>query len=110
MIFLTYIPHQPLADLVELLWYCDGFVPQHSKERVLPTGTVQLIISLLDDPFRTYDPHDTDQVQSYRGPLVCGPRSECSVIDKGETHAFQPTHVRDHRPSTRRMVALPRGR
>jgi AraC-like DNA-binding protein len=81
MVLLTYIPQQPLADFVELLWYCDGLAPPHPKERVLPMGAMQLVINLRDDPLRNYDRQHTDRFQSYRGPLLCGPRSEYSVID-----------------------------
>lgn len=81
MAFLTHIPQQPLAGFVELFWHCDDHTTQHTKERVLPRGAVQLVISLRDEPLRAYGPRDADGFQSYRGPLVCGPRSEFCVID-----------------------------
>jgi len=81
MNLLTHIPQQPLADFVELFWHCDGPAPPHPKERVFPTGCVQLLINLRDNSLRTYDPQHTDRLQNYRGPLLCGPRSEYAVID-----------------------------
>jgi AraC-like DNA-binding protein len=81
MVFLTYVPKPPLADFVELFWYCDGYSLAHARERVLPTGDVQLVVSLRDAPLRTYDALDSARSQSYRGPLLCGPRSEFAVID-----------------------------
>jgi AraC-like DNA-binding protein len=81
MVFLAYNPPPPLADFVELFWYCDGYAEQASKERVLPTGDIQLVISLGDDQLRTYHARNAEKSQTYRGPLLCGPRSECSIID-----------------------------
>lgn len=81
MAILTYVPQPPLAEFVEVFWYCDGGMLPHSKERVLPTGDAQLVISLRDAPLRTYHVHGADRTQIYRGPLVCGPRSEHSIID-----------------------------
>jgi AraC-like DNA-binding protein len=84
MDLLTYLPRPPLADFVELFWHCDGHAqPPHTRERVLPTGDVQLVVSLRDDPLRTHDTHDVERAQTYRGPLLCGPHSRFSIIDTG---------------------------
>ena len=81
MPFLTYVPRSPLANFVELFWYCDGYALKHSKERVLPDGLAQLVIGLHDGPLRTFDIHDPGRTQSFKGSLLCGPRSKCSIID-----------------------------
>jgi len=39
-------PGWPLSDFIELLWYCKGHNMPSSKERVLPMGTVELVIHL----------------------------------------------------------------
>jgi AraC-like DNA-binding protein len=39
-------PGMPLSQFVEQLWYCDGYQAAHRRERVLPTGTFQLIVDL----------------------------------------------------------------
>jgi AraC-like DNA-binding protein len=87
MVFLTYLPRPPTADFVELFWYADGPAPTHARERVLPTGDAQLVIGLGDTVLRVYDDHDTERAESYRGPLVCGPRSQVSIIDAAATTA-----------------------
>ena len=81
MVFLSYIPQPPLAAFVELFWYFEGYAEHYAKERVLPTGDVQFVISLHDDALRSYDTHDTERSQTYHGPLVCGPHSKHSIID-----------------------------
>ncbi len=87
MSFHTHMPPFPLSDLVHLFWLNEGYAPPHDKERVLPTGTMQLIINLRDDAFRVFDPHNRDHLQCYRGVLISGPRSEFVVIDTASQEA-----------------------
>jgi AraC-like DNA-binding protein len=81
MALITFVPQPPLAAFVELFWHCDGYAQGHAWERVLPTGNVQLVVRLRDDPLRTYEPHDSKQPQACRGPLICGPHSNYFAID-----------------------------
>lgn len=61
MIVRATIPAPPLCDFVELLWYQEGAPPAHRQERLLPQGTVELVVDLWND-----EP----------GCVVCGPHSE----------------------------------
>jgi hypothetical protein len=48
-VVLTYVaklPAPPLAKFVEYVWASQG-APAHTKERVVPTGTLELAVSLL---------------------------------------------------------------
>ncbi|MCK6628875.1 MAG: helix-turn-helix domain-containing protein [Anaerolineae bacterium] len=81
MRYQTYIPRPPLANFVELFWWYESDRVIHTKERVLPTGAVQLIINLHEDVIRTYNPHNPEQFQSFLGCLVAGPYTEFTVID-----------------------------
>lgn len=81
MVFLAYIPRPPLSKFVELLWHYEGGDPPHEKERVLPTGTMEMVINLRDDPLRVYDGEYHDRFRSFRGSLVCGAHSGFFVID-----------------------------
>lgn len=81
MIMCNYIPQPPLSDFVALFWLYEGDDPPHAKERLLPTGTMELVINLRDDTLRVYDWLKTDQLQSFRDALICGPHSECFAID-----------------------------
>ena len=44
-----YVPAPPLSDHVALLWAFDAYGGPHTRERVLPTGTCELIVTLGDD-------------------------------------------------------------
>jgi len=49
MPFSHYIPAPPLSDYIELLWIYEGYSAPHAKERVLPTGSMELIFGLDED-------------------------------------------------------------
>jgi AraC-like DNA-binding protein len=40
------ITRRPLADFVDFLWLSEGYAQAHSAERVLPTGSMSLVLSL----------------------------------------------------------------
>lgn len=42
-------PSPALAGLVELYWYYAGWAPGHARERLLPSGTMELIFDLTDE-------------------------------------------------------------
>lgn len=77
----VYRPGPPLADLVELLWYYRGGVPPHARERLMPDGTMSIIINLREDSLPVYDRHDAAKVVTQRGTLWIGAQSEFSIID-----------------------------
>jgi hypothetical protein len=45
-------------------------VPSHPHERVLPSGTLELVINLAEDEFRIYDPADSRRIQRYSGAVI----------------------------------------
>jgi AraC-like DNA-binding protein len=75
------VPGPPLSRYVTVLWHCEEYVAPHTFERVLPSGTLQLLLPLTDEPLRAYDNQYIGRYESFRGPLVCGARSEFAVVD-----------------------------
>jgi AraC-like DNA-binding protein len=47
--FSHYIPKPPLSDYIELIWIYEGYSAQHAKERLLPTGSMDLVFALDED-------------------------------------------------------------
>jgi AraC-like DNA-binding protein len=94
MPFHTHIPHAPLSEFVELFWLYQGPRPAHSKERILPSGTPQIIINLRQDALRIYEPGSTDRVQSFRRSLLSGARSEFCVIDTASQESIMGIHFK----------------
>src|SRR5258706_10663541 len=79
------IPAPPLSRFVELLWHCaSSEAPRHAKERVMPQGSMSLIINLRDDVIHIYDREDPERCDRRRGSIVVGARAEFSVIDTAD--------------------------
>jgi len=68
-------PGLPLSRFVELLWYYENAPQPHQKERLMPDGCITLIINLLEDETRLYDPDDTKKVRKFRGCSISGPHN-----------------------------------
>ncbi|MEO8126879.1 MAG: DUF6597 domain-containing transcriptional factor [Bryobacteraceae bacterium] len=76
-----YIPAPPLATFVESFWlYADCAAPQ-GLERIMPTGSLSVVINLKKDSLRNYDPRDPRRFDSYGGSLMVGAHSEFMMID-----------------------------
>jgi hypothetical protein len=84
MILTHRIPKAPLSNFIRLLWYCEGEPQAHAKERILPTGTAELVINLKEDVTRMYDKRDPQKCLTYKGTTVVGVMTEYAVIDTEE--------------------------
>lgn len=92
MTYRAYIPRPPLSRFVDLLWSYEGYDPPHAMERVVPTGTMQLIVGLHEGGLRVYDRQDHRRFQSLGGSLISGAHSRFVVVDT----ASQPSTVGVH--------------
>ena len=94
MIYRTYKPQQPLSEFVDLFWFYEGYSPPHAKERLLPSGTMELVFNLREDALRVYDRRETAKFQRYSGSLICGAHSEFFVIDTAGQAATIGVHFK----------------
>ena len=94
MPFLHYVPPKPLADFVELFWLYEGMAGSHARERLMPTGTVELVIGLQDDSGRIYPRDRDDDPLVFRGPIVSGPHAEYFAIDSVATMRVAGIHFK----------------
>src|SRR4051812_3286797 len=81
-----YRPRPPLCEFIEFLWFSDEPAPLHARERVLPTGSFQLIINLQESQLRIFKGPD-QQAQELSHALLWAAFSEAFII------------VPPHRPS-----------
>jgi hypothetical protein len=80
-----------------MLWYCEGYQGIRRKERVLPNGRFQLVISLAENLLPA--PADPMGAGGELTPaLVIGIRSRYSIID---TAKVQPALRRNYLPKGR---------
>jgi len=95
MLYLTHIPQPPLNEFVELFWLYDGFPAQsHKKERLMPDGSVELIINLREDQARIYDRDHLCRYRSLPGTLLSGPHSTYFVIDTAGQASVMGIHFK----------------
>src|SRR5262245_9500082 len=86
-------PGPPLSEFVERFWLCSD-APAHRRERILPSGTFELVINLRDDGIRIYDPVHAERFTQYSEAVVSGPYSRCLVIDPLQHAAIMGVHFR----------------
>jgi AraC-like DNA-binding protein len=78
--FHRWAPEPPLSEFVDFLWSYESYVQPHPRERVLPSGTMQLVFALAAD-----------------GRLasgVGGPRSEFLMLDTSRPFSAIGVHFR----------------
>src|SRR5262249_49505771 len=80
MFLRTYTPGPPLDEFIDRFWFASD-TPSHPRERILPSGTVELVINLSGDEIRIYDPSDPSRPRRYPGAVVSGPYSNFFLID-----------------------------
>lgn len=77
----VYCPGPPLAGLIEALWYYRDGASSHAQERLMPDGTMSIIINLREDSLPVYDPQAPAKFDLRRGTLWVGAQSSFSIID-----------------------------
>jgi AraC-like DNA-binding protein len=78
-------PTLPLGYFVERFWQISDS-PPHGKERIIPSGTIELVINLHENEFRIYDPKQPTCCKRFSGAIVSGAYDGAFVID-AEQHA-----------------------
>jgi len=76
----VWIPLPPLSNFVSLFWLHEGYIQPHAFERVLPTGTMELVFS------RQADGRIAD--------CVVGARSECLVLSTSRPFSAIGVHFK----------------
>ncbi|HLY16101.1 MAG TPA: helix-turn-helix domain-containing protein [Bryobacteraceae bacterium] len=94
MRFHHHIPAPPLSEFVALLWLYEDYSQPHEKERLLPDGSMELVINLHQDRARIYDSHDPGKYRTLRGSLVAGAHSEFFVIDTAQQFSVMGAHFK----------------
>ena len=87
MRFSSYKPTALLSDLVDNLWHYEGYQSEHANERILPTGTLELVINLRENELRIYDTDQPNCCNRYSGAVVSGAYGKGFITD-GEEEAF----------------------
>ncbi len=85
MLYLPHPPGPPLSAFIEALWYTRDYQVPHRCERVLPNGSIQVIINLAQDSVIDHRRQPDGCVVSLMPPsLIVGVQSEYVVIDTAD--------------------------
>ena len=94
MLFRSSLPSPPLRDFVFDFWLYDGYTGPHGRERILPSGTIELVINLREDELRIYDAERPARCRRLSGALVSGAYSGFFVSDTVEEASIMGVHFR----------------
>lgn len=78
--YTTYRPRSPLSQFVEFLWFREGDHLPQSQSRLLPIGSMELVINLHEDRIPLFDPQSRAECGSTNGTMICGTHSEGYII------------------------------
>jgi AraC-like DNA-binding protein len=95
MLFFRQIPKPPLNEFVGLFWFYDRYTAgDHKQERLMPDGSVELVINLRENESRIYDRRDLNSFNRFPGAVVCGPQSKFFVIDTAQQASVVGIHFK----------------
>jgi AraC-like DNA-binding protein len=93
VLYLSYTPRAPLNEFVERMWLVSGGQTSR-RERILPSGTIELVINLLQDEVRIDRTARCPSAQAFSGLVISGPYSAAFVIDATQHAAMMGVHFR----------------
>lgn len=85
-------PGPPLAPFVDLLWVVSQESVGHERERLLPTGSMELVFNLAQDELRSWD--EAGRLSVFDGAVAAGAYTRYAVIDTAEQIDVAGVHFR----------------
>ena len=93
MFYLTYAPGPPISEFVDHFWLFDGGQTPR-KERIVPSGTIELVINLRDDEIRIHDREQSEQLTRFSGAVLSGTYSSIFVVDAMQHESMLGVHFK----------------
>ena len=81
---ITYRPAWPLGCFVRAIWYYEGYTQPHAFERLMPDGSMNLVMNLDEDCVRLYDLENRSKSERLCGATFMGAHQKPFVIDTAE--------------------------
>ncbi|KAM3099834.1 DUF6597 domain-containing transcriptional factor [Phormidesmis sp. 146-12] len=102
MIYQTYQVRPPLSQFVELLWSREGENLPKAQSRLLPIGSMELVINLHEDKIPLFDRDRRSallcrrqpQIGSTNGMMICGTHSESFIINNDSKISMMGVHFK----------------
>ena len=93
MVYLTYAPGPPVNEFVDYFWLFDGGQTTR-KERIVPSGTSELVVNLRDDEVRIHDPEQPEHYTRFSGAILSGTYSRIFVVDAMQHESMLGVHFK----------------
>jgi AraC-like DNA-binding protein len=93
VLYLSHIPRAPLNAFVERMWLVAGGASPR-RDRILPSGTVELVINLRDDRIQIDGTVHSARGRTLSGVAVSGTYSEAFIINAMQHAAMMGVHFR----------------
>lgn len=94
MIFRTRVPQPVLTPFIEFLWFYQDLDVDHTKEKLLPDASMELIIDLSEGPKRLYDNRDLDRYTTYNRCWISGLQPQFIVLGVQPGSSMMGAHFR----------------
>jgi AraC-like DNA-binding protein len=94
MIYRLRVPRPPLSHFVENLWFYRDLEVDHSKEKLLPDASVELIIDLGEGAKRLYDRRNTLNYIGYNHCWISGMQRQYLIIGTESGSSMMGAHFR----------------
>jgi AraC-like DNA-binding protein len=94
MQFRSYTPRAPLCEFVDDFWLYEDYVGDHARERILPSGTIEMVFNLQEDELRIYGSSQPDTFRRFSGAVISGPYREAFMSDTAEEAALLGVHFK----------------
>lgn len=85
MIHKLHFPRPPLSEFVENIWLVEGSHPEHTREKLLPDGAIELIIDLDPKPKKLFADDTSARFQKCQKAWISGERTRYIVIGSQNT-------------------------
>ncbi len=93
MRFLSQPPPPPLGEFIHHFWN-STYAPSHPQVRILPRGTVELVINLSEDEIRIYDSAQSTNCLRFPGIVLSGAYTAALDLDPMQHASILGVHFR----------------
>jgi AraC-like DNA-binding protein len=94
MLFRSNTPCAPLSEFIEDFWLYEGYESRHSHERILPSGTFEMVFNLREDELRIYGASDAGRCSRFSGAVISGPYAGSFMSDAAEEAEILGAHFK----------------
>jgi AraC-like DNA-binding protein len=91
--YLTHVPDSPQNEFIDYLWLVASGQSSR-KERILPSGTVELVVNLSEDEIRIHDPARPDEYKRFSGAVISGTYTEPFACDGAQHKLMLDVHFK----------------